>query len=152
MCAVASARVLCIRAPRAPWLVTDWPAHLGPPKGPELMAEIARPTTDFRRLADFIWDIANLLRGDYKQADYGKVILPMTVLRRLDCVLEPTKEVVLERASELKRESEELRHQALKRTAKQAFYNTSKFDFQRLLDDPGQIGPNLIHYLHGFSN
>lgn len=115
------------------------------------MAEIARPTTDFRRLADFIWDIANLLRGDYKQADYGKVILPMTVLRRLDCVLEPTKEAVLERAAELKRESEELRHQALKRTARQAFYNTSKFDFQRLLDDPAQIGPNLIHYLQGFS-
>ena len=115
------------------------------------MAETARPTTDFRRLADFIWDIANLLRGDYKQADYGKVILPMTVLRRLDCVLVPSKEAVLKRAKELKGESAELRHQALKRTAKQAFYNTSKFDFQRLLDDPAQIAPNLIHYLHGFS-
>lgn len=115
------------------------------------MAENERTATDFRRLADFIWDIANLLRGDYKQADYGKVILPMTVLRRLDCVLEPTKDAVLKRAGELKSESGELRHQALKRTAEQAFYNTSKFDFQRLLDDPGQIGPNLIHYLHGFS-
>src|SRR5690606_12699399 len=63
----------------------------------EGVAEPPGATTDFRRLADFIWDIANLLRGDYKQADYGKVILPMTVLRRLDCVLESTKEAVLER-------------------------------------------------------
>jgi type I restriction enzyme M protein len=107
--------------------------------------------TDFRPLADFIWEIADLLRGDYKQADYGKVILPMTVLRRLDCVLAPTKEAVLARAGELAGDSAEVRHRMLMRTAGQAFYNTSKFDFQRLLADPAQIGPNLVHYIQGFS-
>ena len=77
--------------------------------------------TDFRPLADFIWEIADLLRGDYKQADYGKVILPMTVLRRLDCVLEATKEAVLARAAELAGDSAEVRHRMLMRTAGQAF-------------------------------
>src|SRR5690606_5965949 len=72
---------------------------------------------DFRPLADFIWEIADLLRGDYKQADYGKVILPMTVLRRLDCVLEPTKDAVLARAAEYANESPEVRDRMLRRTA-----------------------------------
>ena len=107
--------------------------------------------TDFRPLADFIWEIADLLRGDYKQADYGKVILPMTVLRRLDCVLEPTREAVLARASEFAGESPEVRDRMLRRTAGQAFYNTSKFDFKRLLADPAQIGSNLVNYIQGFS-
>lgn len=107
--------------------------------------------TDFRPWADFIWEIADLLRGDYKQADYGKVILPLTVIRRLDCVLAPTKEAVLARAAELEGESAEIRHRMLMRTAGQNFYNTSRFDFQRLLADPSQIGPNLINYLQGFS-
>src|SRR5690554_5890488 len=106
---------------------------------------------NFKEKADLIWRVADLLRGDYKQADYGKVILPMTVLRRLDCVLEPTKEAVLGRAAELAGDSAEVRHRMLMRTAGQAFYNTSKFDFQRLLADPAQIGPNLVHYLQGFS-
>ncbi len=52
-------------------------------------------TENARRLGSFIWDIAELLRRDYKQSDYGKIILPFTVLRRLDCVLEPTKEIVM---------------------------------------------------------
>ena len=52
--------------------------------------------------AAFIWSVADLLRGDYKQSEYGKVILPLTVLRRLDCVLEPTKAAVLDRAKKLK--------------------------------------------------
>lgn len=107
--------------------------------------------TDFRPLADFIWEIADLLRGDYKQADYGKVILPMTVLRRLDCVLEPTKDAVLARAAEFAGESSEIRDRMLRRIAKQGFYNTSKFDFKRLLADPAQIGPNLVNYIQGFS-
>lgn len=51
-------------------------------------------TINFKERANFIWSIADLLRGDYKQSEYGRVILPMTVLRRLDCVLEPTKEAV----------------------------------------------------------
>jgi len=50
---------------------------------------------NFKERANFIWGIADLLRGDYKQSEYGRVILPLTVLRRLDCVLEPTKGIVL---------------------------------------------------------
>src|SRR5690625_5841653 len=75
----------------------------------------------------------------------------MTVLRRLDCVLEPTREAVLARASEFAGESPEVRDRMLRRTAGQAFYNTSKFDFKRLLADPAQIGSNLVHYILGFS-
>ena len=62
---------------------------------------------NFQEKAGFIWSVADLLRGDYKQSDYGKVILPLTVLRRLDCVLEPTKEKVLERAKALPPKADE---------------------------------------------
>src|SRR5690625_4358683 len=129
-------------------------AHWHSPETQEIrqMTEQLRDAaTDFRPLADFIWEIADLLRGDYKQADYGKVILPMTVLRRLDCVLEPTREAVLARASALAGESPEVRDRMLRRTAGQAFYNASKFDFKRLLADPAQIGSNLVNYILGFS-
>ena len=79
--------------------------------------------------AAFIWSIANLLRGDYK---YGKVILPLTVLRRLDCVLEPTKQAVLERHVQLSGKVENL-EPVLQRASGEQFYNTSKYDFGRLL-------------------
>lgn len=58
--------------------------------------------TNFQDKVGFIWSVADLLRGDYKQSEYGKVILPLTVLRRLDCVLAPTKEKVLEQVDKLK--------------------------------------------------
>ncbi len=61
----------------------------------------------FREKVSFIWSVADLLRGDYKQSEYGKVILPLTVLRRLDCVLEPTKEKVLEKAKALPKRADE---------------------------------------------
>ena len=74
-------------------------------------------------LSSFIWSVADLLRGDYKQSEYGKVILPFTVLRRLDCVLEPTKEAVL--AEKLKREAADLNAEPfLLRKSGQLFYNT----------------------------
>ena len=69
-------------------------------------------TATFRELTGFIWQVADLLRGDYKQADYGKVILPLTVLRRLDCVLEPTKTAVLERAAQMQGAAPALREEA----------------------------------------
>lgn len=100
--------------------------------------------------AAFIWSVADLLRGDYKQSEYGKVILPLTVLRRLDCVLEPTKAKVLERAEKLKGRVENV-EPVLENVAGQHFYNTSKMDFRRLLDDPGQIAGNLRGYVAGFS-
>ncbi len=100
--------------------------------------------------AAFIWSVADLLRGDYKQSDYGKVILPLTVIRRLDCVLEPTKAAVLDRYASLKGKVENV-DPILESVAGQRFFNTSRLDFRRLLDDPAQVAGNLRAYIAGFS-
>jgi type I restriction enzyme M protein len=101
-------------------------------------------------LSAFIWSVADLLRGDYKQSDYGKVILPFTVLRRLDCVLEATKPAVLEELA--KREAAGVNPEPfLLRAAKQSFYNTSKLDMGRLVGDPDHIAANLYAYIQAFS-
>lgn len=84
--------------------------------------------------ATFVWSVADLLRGDYKQFEYGKVILPLVVLRRLDCVLEPTKPKVL---AEHQRHGH--REAILRAAAGQPFSNTSKLDLRRLLDDPNHV-------------
>ena len=101
--------------------------------------------------AAFIWSVADLLRGDYKQSEYGKVILPLTVLRRLDCVLEPTKAAVLARAAKLRGQVDNV-EPVLCAVAGQRFYNTSPLDFPRLLDDPAQVAGNLRAYIAGFSS
>ena len=106
---------------------------------------------DFQNKVSFIWSIADLLRGNYKQHEYRRVILPFTVIRRLDCVLEETKEEVLEVAEESEELPEAIRHNKLQRAADESFYNTSEFDFQRLLDDPNHIAANLRRYMQGFS-
>lgn len=102
------------------------------------------------QLVAFIWSVADLLRGDYKQSEYGRVILPLTVLRRLDCVLEPTKPAVLEA---MKRHGHRPNPDAILRRAAGDldFYNTSPLDFRRLLDDPQQIAGALREYVAGFS-
>ena len=100
--------------------------------------------------AAFIWSVADLLRGDYKQSEYGRVILPLTVLRRLDCVLEPTKQAVLDRAEQLEGKVENI-EPVLQRTAGEQFYNTSRYDFRRLLDAPDDLADNLRHYTASFS-
>ena len=100
--------------------------------------------------AAFIWSVADLLRGTYKQSDYGKVILPLVVIRRLDCVLEPTKDAVLKRAKTLKGKVENV-EPVLRSVAGEQFYNISPLDFRRLLDDPTQIAGNLRSYIGGFS-
>ncbi|OYY94434.1 MAG: restriction endonuclease subunit M [Hydrogenophilales bacterium 28-61-23] len=105
---------------------------------------------NFSELANFIWSVADLLRGDYKQADYGKVILPFTLLRRLDCVLEPTKKEVLAEYAKRKEEGVNL-DIFLKRKSKQSFYNVSPFTVPGLLADPGNIRQNLIAYIGDFS-
>ena len=79
-----------------------------------------------RTHAAFIWSVADLLRGDYKQSEYGKVILPLVVVRRLDCVLEPTKEAVLAHHEALKGSGIEKGEPALCAVAGEQFYNTSK--------------------------
>jgi type I restriction enzyme M protein len=99
----------------------------------------------------FIWSVADLLRGPYKPAQYGRVILPLTVLRRLDCVLEPTKAAVLAKHESLKGGQLANIEPVLNHTAKQAFHNTSKLDFPKLTDDPANIAPNLQHYTASFS-
>ncbi len=99
-----------------------------------------------RNHAGFIWSVADLLRGDYKQSEYGQVILPLVVLRRLDCVLEPTKAEVLARAEKLKGKVENV-GPVLEPVAGVQFYNTSPLDFRRLLDDPTNIADNLRSYI-----
>jgi type I restriction enzyme M protein len=101
-------------------------------------------------LSSFIWSVADLLRGDYKQSDYGKVILPFTVLRRLDCVLESTKPAVLEQNA--RRLKEGLNPEPfLLREAGQSFYNTSTFDMKMLMGDADHIAANLVSYVQAFS-
>ena len=100
--------------------------------------------------ADFIWSVADLLRGVYKQSEYGRVILPLTVLRRLDCVLEPTKQDVLDRLEKLPA-SLENRDPVLEQAAGQSFFNTSKHTFTTLLADPNNVAGNLRNYVAGFS-
>ena len=103
-----------------------------------------------RNHAAFIWSVADLLRGDYKQSEYGKVILPLTVIRRLDCVLEPTKDAVLKRNKGLKGKIENV-EPVLQATSGQQFYNVSPLTFAKLLDDPGGIDDSLKLYIGGFS-
>ncbi|MFA6903197.1 MAG: class I SAM-dependent DNA methyltransferase [Gallionellaceae bacterium] len=101
-------------------------------------------------LSSFIWSVADLLRGDYKQSEYGKVILPFTVLRRLDCVLEATKPAVL--AENDKQKKAELNPEPfLLRKAGQSFYNTSPLDMKKLMGDQDHIAANLYAYIQAFS-
>src|ERR1700682_5526431 len=101
-------------------------------------------------LSSFIWSVADLLRGDYKQSEYGKVILPFTVLRRLDCVLEATKPAVLVELE--KRKKAGLNPEPfLLRESGQLFYNTSPLDLKKLMSDQDHIGENLRAYMQPFS-
>lgn len=108
--------------------------------------------TNFQDKCNFIWSIAELLRGDYKQADYGKVILPFTVLRRLDCVLAPTKKEVLRKYETLKDGPVTNLEPILNRITGQPFHNISKLDFEKLKGDPEHIAENLVTYINGFSS
>ena len=105
---------------------------------------------NFSELANFIWSVADLLRGDYKQADYGKVILPFTLLRRLECVLDSTKADVLAEHDKRK-ETGVILEPFLRRKSKQAFYNVSPFTLPGLLADQKHVRQNLVAYLGGFS-
>lgn len=106
---------------------------------------------NFREKADLIWKVAELLRGDYKQSDYGKVILPMTVLRRLDCVLEPTKQKVLDYLPKVDSLKESAKDIALNKIAGFNFHNRSQFNFDKLIADPNNVSVNLRNYINGFS-
>ncbi len=106
---------------------------------------------NFGEKVSFIWSVADLLRGPYKPAQYGKVILPLTVLRRLDCVLEPTKAKVLAKAKSLKGGKVGNIEPILNRVAKVPFHNTSRLDFQKLKGEPDKIAANLTRYIKTFS-
>jgi type I restriction enzyme M protein len=107
--------------------------------------------TNVKESANFIWSIADLLRGDYKQSDYGKVILPLTVLRRLDCVLESSKEKVLAKFEQVKKMDIQNLDPILNKVAGFNFHNRSQYDFNKLIADPNNIAANLRNYINGFS-
>lgn len=107
---------------------------------------------NIQEIANFLWEIADeILRDDFKRSKYPDVILPFVVLRRLDCVLAPTKSAVLKRYKELSAKGFQSTDGQLRRASGYAFYNTSKYDFSKLLDDPKNIARNLINYINGFS-
>lgn len=106
--------------------------------------------TNHQQIVNFIWSIANLLRDDFKRAKYPDVILPLTVLRRLDCALEKTKPDVLNKYEQYKRRLEDM-DGILKQASGYSFYNTSPYDFKKLLDDPKNIGKNLRLYINAYS-
>lgn len=104
-----------------------------------------------RNHANLIWGIAELLRGDYKQADYGKVILPLVVMRRLDQVLEDRRDVVIAKAAEFESGGVENPERALRQVAGHQFFNSHRLRFHQLLDDPGNIAQHLRSYIDGYS-
>ena len=105
---------------------------------------------NFTSTAAFIWSVADLLRGDYKQSDYGKVILPFTLLRRLECVLEPTRDAVLSEYETRKNLGIPL-EVFLTKKSNQSFYNTSKFSLSTLMGDATNLRHNLETYIADFS-
>lgn len=105
---------------------------------------------NFKEKADLIWKVANLLRGDYKQSDYGKVILPLTVLRRLDCVLTPTKQKVLDYLPKIEKLKESAKDIALNKVAGYNFHNKSQFNFDKLIADSNNVAVNLRNFINGF--
>ncbi len=118
----------------------------------------------FKQHGDVIWNIANLLRGPYRPPQYRRVMIPLTVLRRLDCVLEKTKDDVVAMHKALKAETRikdgvkvpkhdaETIEKIINQKFKLNFHNTSGFTFQTLLGDPDKLAANLGNYMAGFSS
>src|SRR5712692_6722968 len=124
-------------------------AAAAPPRRPGKSAALSPETHG--QLATFIWSICNLLRGPYKRNEYRKVILPLTVLRRFDCLLAATKARVLAEHPKIKTKPETVVRSLLEKITERPFYNLSKLDIARLLDDPNQLAPNLNSYINAFS-
>src|ERR1700722_18532297 len=109
----------------------------------------------FKERGDVIWNIANLLRGPYRPPQYRRVMIPLTVLRRLDCVLEESKDRVIAMHKKLKAEK---KHDAdtiekiINKKFGLNFHNTSEFTFQKLLGDPDKLASNLGNFIAGFSS
>jgi type I restriction enzyme M protein len=103
-------------------------------------------------VVSFIWSVADLIRDTFKRGKYQDVILPLTVLRRLDCVLAGTKEKVLRKQAELRGKKLENLDPQLRKASGFAFYNTSRYDFEKLLADAPHLAANLRNYIAGFSS
>src|SRR5438876_1353581 len=102
-------------------------------------------------IVSFLWGVADLIRDTFKRGKYQDVILPLTVLRRLDCVLTPTKAKVLETQAKLRGRKLENLDPQLRKASGFAFYNTSRYDFEKLLADAPHLAANLRNYMAGFS-
>src|SRR3989449_3272340 len=102
-------------------------------------------------IVSFLWGVADLIRDTFKRGKYQDVILPLTVLRRLDCVLGPTKGKVLAKQAELKGKKLENLDAQLRKASGFAFYNTSRYDFDKLLSDAPHLAANLRNFIAGFS-
>ncbi|MGD0340503.1 MAG: class I SAM-dependent DNA methyltransferase [Bacteroidales bacterium] len=107
---------------------------------------------NFSETTNFIWSIAELLRGDYKQSEYGKVILPLTVLRRLDCVLADTKAKVIKEYPKIQSMNVQNIDPILNNISGYNFHNRSLYDFDKLIADPEHIAANIRNYIAGFSD
>ncbi|HBR6446483.1 type I restriction-modification system subunit M [Klebsiella pneumoniae] len=106
--------------------------------------------TNFSTMAAFLWSVADLLRGDFKQSQYGRVILPFTVLRRLECVLTPTKQAVLDKLPVVEKLDENAADAILRHASGQHFYNTSPLDLSKLGETQPRL--NLERYIRSFSH
>lgn len=119
------------------------------------MSELNRnlqTTINVQKQANLIWNVADILRGLYKPHEYGKVILPMTVIKRLHDTLMPTREAVLKASEQCKDMNDTMRNRMLEKAAGYSFYNTSLYTFETLLADPANIETNFRAYLNGFSD
>jgi type I restriction enzyme M protein len=110
-----------------------------------------KPPMNYSEIVSFIWGVADLIRDTFKRGKYQDIILPFTVLRRLDCVLAPTKEKVLEKQAGLSGKGLKDLDAQLRRASGFAFYNTSRYDFDRLTGDAPHLAANLRNYIAGFS-
>jgi type I restriction enzyme M protein len=106
---------------------------------------------NYSEIVSFIWGVADLIRDTFRRGKYQDVILPLTVLRRLDCVLAPTKDLVLKRRAQLRGKGLQDLDAQLRRASGFAFYNTSRYDFDKLLADAPHLAANLRNYIAGFS-
>jgi type I restriction enzyme M protein len=108
-------------------------------------------TVNHSEIVSFLWGVADLIRDTFKRGKYQDVILPLTVLRRLDCVLAGTKKKVLAKQAELRDKKLENLDPQLRKVAGFVFYNTSRYDFEKLLADAPHLAANLRNYIAGFS-
>jgi len=129
-------------------------AHCAPKTG-RRGTKVAVGSAQVQNLGSFVWSIAEILRGDFKQSEYGKIVLPFVVMRRLDCILEPTKDAVLQAAEGLPDGVDDFTRDMILSGAVGAdvrVYNRSRFTFASLHgQDAGQLHQNLIDYIRGFS-